>query len=77
MSVRVEQETIRLTGRCLADDADPLLVALQEAPWRTVDLAGATRMHLAVVQVLLAAHPRIAGIPDNAFLARYLINLLQ
>ena len=77
MSVRVEDEAIRLSGRCLAEDAETLLVALQEAPGRTVDLQGAQRLHLAVVQVLLAARPPIQGIPEGDFAARHLVNLLQ
>lgn len=77
MSVRVDGEGIHLIGRCLAEDAETLLVALQEVPGRTVNLAGAQRLHLAVAQVLLAVRPTIRGVPDNAFLARHFIYLLQ
>ena len=77
MSVRVENGVIHLTGRCLAEDAEPLLVALQDDPARRVDVAGVHRLHLAVLQILLAARPAVNGGPDSVFLARHLINLLQ
>lgn len=76
MSVRVEGDTVHLAGRCLAEDAEALLVALQEGA-QIVDLAKVQRMHLAVAQVLLSARPAVQGSPDNAFLARYFVNLLQ
>lgn len=77
MSVRVEGEVIYLAGRCVAEDAETLLVALQEGQGRPVDLSRVQRMHLAVAQVLLAARPMVRGCPDNAFLAGHFVNLLQ
>lgn len=77
MSVTVEADRIRLSGRCLAEDAETLLVALQEHPGLRVDIGGAQKLHLAVVQVLLAARPEIVGVPDNAFLAAHVVDLLQ
>jgi hypothetical protein len=77
MSVRVEDEVIRLAGRCQAEDAEALLVALQDGPARIVDLTDIKRMHLAVAQVLLAARPVLRGSPENTFLARHFVNLMQ
>jgi hypothetical protein len=77
MTVRIDADAIHLIGRCAAEDADTLLVALQEAPGRTVDLGAAQRLHLAVAQVLLAGRPPVRGVPSSDFLARYLLNLLQ
>ena len=77
MSVEVEGDEIRLTDRCLAEDADALLVALQEEPNRTVDLSRATRLHLAVVQVLLATRAPVRSMPEQGFAARYLLHVLQ
>ena len=77
MSVEVEEEAVRLSGRCLAEDAEALLVALQEGPDRAVDLSSVTRLHLAVVQVLLAARRPVTGTPEQGFAARHLLNLLQ
>lgn len=77
MTVRIDADGIHLIGRCSAEDADTLLVALQEADDRPVDLSQAQRLHLAVAQVLLAARPPVRGVPAADFLARYLLNLLQ
>lgn len=77
MSVRVDQGVVHLAGRCRVEDAEALLVALQEDPTRTVDLAAVQRMHLAVAQVLLALRPPVRGTPDSPFLAQHLVNLLQ
>lgn len=76
MSVRVEGDVIHLAGRCLVEDAETLLVALQDGPDRTVDLAAVQRLHLAVAQVLLALRPATRGVPGTAFLARHLLDLL-
>lgn len=77
MSVRVEGDVAHLSGRCGAEDAETLLVALQEDGARTVDLEAVQRLHLAVVQVLLAARPSVRGTPANAFLAQHLIDLFR
>lgn len=77
MSVTVEDGVIRLSGRCSAEDAESLLVALQEAEDPIVDLEGAQKLHMAVTQVLLAANPAIRGTPENAFLADRLLPLLR
>ena len=77
MSVIVDDSFIRLSGRCLADDAEALLQALAENPGRTVEVGGAQKLHLAVVQVLLIAGPVIEGMPDNPFLAQHVLKLLQ
>jgi hypothetical protein len=77
MSVTVESDCIRLSGRCLAEDAEALLVALQEHPGLGVDIGEVRKLHLAVLQVLLAARPRVTGTPDNAFLAAHVVDLLQ
>lgn len=77
MTVRIDGDTIHLVGRCSAEDADALLVALQEDPGRTVDLGAAQRLHLAVAQVLLATRPSVRGVPASDFLAQHLLNLLQ
>lgn len=73
MSVRAEAGLIHLEGRCLVEDAEPLLLALQENAGATVSLKGATRLHMAVVQVLLAAHPPLTDIPPDLGVARFLL----
>jgi hypothetical protein len=57
MSVRHDGVRIRLEGACEVEDAEPLLALLQRYPGDAVDLAGCTRAHGAVVQLLLAFGP--------------------
>lgn len=77
MSIAVEENVIRLSGRCGAEEAETLLAALREAPGRAVDLEKAERLHLAVVQILLAARPPLAGRPDAPFLLAHVLPALQ
>lgn len=76
MSVTVTGNVIALSGACLVEDAEPLLVALQADPRRSVDITGATRLHLAVVQLLLAARPTLTGVPDDPILRDRLLPML-
>ena len=77
MTVVVAGNMVLLTGRCGAEDAETLLVALQDGKVEAVDLSGAQRLHMAVAQILLAARPPIAGVPDNEFLSERLIGLMR
>lgn len=61
MSVRIEKGLIHLAGRCPAEDAEDLLRALEEHPQAVVDITGLHRLHMAVMQVLLALRPSIRG----------------
>ncbi|WP_294255965.1 hypothetical protein [uncultured Sphingomonas sp.] len=77
MTVRLAGDVIYLEGRCLAEDADTLLVYLQECPKRHIDLSGVERLHLAALQILIVAKPEIrAAPPADSFAARHLIDLL-
>lgn len=69
MTIRLEAETIFLEGRCAAEDAETLLVALQENPGIGVDASGLLKLHLAVAQVLLATKPRVVAAPTHEILA--------
>ena len=73
MTVRIAADAIHLEGRCLVEDAETLLVALQQSPALAVDVACVQRLHLAVVQVLLALRPRLRGRPHDQFLSRYIL----
>jgi len=77
MTVIVSGDTIHLAGACLVEDAEPLLVALQADPTRGVDMGAATRLHLAVVQLLLAVRPALSGVPADPFLRDRLLPLLR
>lgn len=71
MSVRVDADGVHLEGRCMVEDAEPLLLALQDHPGARVTVARATRLHMAVVQVLLAARAPLAGLPEGMTAARF------
>jgi hypothetical protein len=77
MSVLVSGDTVHLTGVCFVEDAEPLLLALLANPHCSVDLSAATRLHMAVVQLLLAARPSVAGVPADAFLRDRLMPKLR
>jgi hypothetical protein len=59
------------------DDAEPLLAFLLGGADRTVDLRACTALHLAVVQVLRAARPRLVGAPADGFVARWVVPYLE
>ncbi|HEV7321815.1 MAG TPA: hypothetical protein VGO04_24690 [Ensifer sp.] len=75
MTVTVEEQEIRLTGRCGVDEAETLLSALSAAPHRRVVL-DAERMHTALWQVLLAMRPTISGEAPDRFSADYILPLI-
>ena len=77
MSVGLDGDRIRLVGPCRVEDAEPLLVLLQSDRNRPVDVAEATHMHAAVLQVLLAFRPPLVGSPQDAFIERWLMPLLH
>lgn len=77
MSIAVDGDIIRLAGRCGAEEAETLLVALRDNPGTLVDLGEAQRLHLAIVQILLAVRPQLAGRPNDPFLLRHVLPALE
>jgi hypothetical protein len=73
MTVVVADDAIHLEGRCRVEDAEQLLVAIQENPHLPVDVEKAERLHMAVAQILLALKPSLRGIVADPFLARYIL----
>lgn len=73
MTVKLHEGSIRLEGDCPVEDAEQLLQLLLEHGRCPVDLGGCGRLHMAVVQVLLAARRTILGTPGNAFAAEWLL----
>ena len=61
---------------CTVEDALPLLEFLIANRGAKVDLGPCANLHTAVRQVLLAARPKIAALPQEAFLARWLSQAL-
>jgi hypothetical protein len=56
---------IELVGTCPSTDAEPLLQFLLAAPGATVDWRDCQGAHTAVIQVLMAAKPKLLGPPAD------------
>ncbi|MDB5395601.1 MAG: hypothetical protein JWM91_3107 [Rhodospirillales bacterium] len=76
MSVLLEVERIVLRGNCSVEDAEPLVVLLQTHPDFEVDIGDTLHLHSAVLQVLLAFRPRLAGPSQDAFIQTWIVPLL-
>ena len=70
---RGEQGTIVLLGDCPVDDTEPLFQLLLATPAATVDWTQCSRLHTAIVQLLLAAQPRIIGPCGDALAGRLVL----
>jgi len=68
---RDNEGIIVLDGECAVEDAETLLRLLQAQPEGPVDWSACTRLHTAVLQVLMAAAPTIRGACGDAFVARW------
>lgn len=68
--------SIVLEGTCSSEDAEELLQSLVEVPGASVDLRACEFAHTAVVQVLLAAKPKLLGPPLGGFLNAWIYPLL-
>jgi hypothetical protein len=73
MSIRVTLDAIYLEGRCMVEDAETLLVALQQNPELPVDIGGLQRLHMAVAQVMLSIRPPMRGEASDIFLSRHVL----
>jgi hypothetical protein len=76
MPIQRTDETILLDGVCAVEDAEVLLQQLQ-AGAALIDWSGCTHLHAACLQLLLAAHLPMQGIPANPALARWLTPILH
>jgi len=77
MPLRLDGEVLHLDEECGVEEALALLEHLTTTPPPAVDLRGCTHLHTALVQVLAACRPRTVAPPDDAFLARWLMPLLD
>lgn len=74
MTVRVDESVVHLTGRCLPEDAEPLLEILASGLTQ-VDLAACEHLHSAVFQLLMAGRVQIRG-ELSPFLGEWLQRIL-
>ena len=73
MSVaRSDDGTVALTGNCGVEEAEPLLQMLVETPDAALDWRLCTHLHTAVIQVVLAAKPRLTGPCGDAWVEAWL-----
>lgn len=70
MSLRVHEGRILLEGHCAAADAELLLTTLQDVPGANVDMGGVQKLHMAVLQVLLALKPSVTGQSQSGTMSR-------
>ena len=73
MSVRrIDDGSIVLEGDCPAEDAERLMELLQTAPVASLDWRPCTRLHTAVLQVILAARPVLVGDCGDPWMRQWL-----
>jgi hypothetical protein len=76
MSIRIDGRTIFLEGRSSVEDAEILLLALQEQPDAAVSVEKVQKIHMAVLQILLALKPEIRGADASPFLSQNIFRSL-
>jgi hypothetical protein len=83
MSVRFDparrspDAAIELSGSCGVEDAETLQRHLLALPSSAVEWGTCEQLHSAVLQVLLAANPRMRGLPAVPFLRNHIRPLLR
>jgi hypothetical protein len=75
MTVVAAKGIVRLSGRCMAEDAELLLKQLA-AGVTQVDLTDCEYLHGAIVQLLMATRPALVGEPAE-FLRDWVIPLIR
>ena len=76
MSVALDARKIVLRGDCPIEDAEPLLVILQNHADHPVDMEDATNVHAAVLQILLAFKRDLIGGSRDSFLQEWIVPVL-
>lgn len=77
MPLRTDGQVLHLEAECGVEEALALLEQLAVPSPPDIDLRACTHLHTALLQVLAACRPRAVTPPDDAFLARWLMPLLQ
>lgn len=76
MPIQFSAGHVALIGVCQVEEADRLRIWLSEQPGAPVSLGGLTHAHTAIVQVLMAARPRVLDWPADTGLAEDLAAVL-
>jgi hypothetical protein len=69
MPIAMNEATASFAGACTVEEADALLEWLRATPDAAVDLSACTAAHSALLQLVLAASPRLAAPPADPVLA--------
>jgi hypothetical protein len=78
MTVRLTaQGEIVLEGSCSSEDAEILLQHLTTSPAAQVDWRACELAHTAVIQVLMAANPKLLGPPAGSGLRDWVYPILE
>jgi hypothetical protein len=72
LTVRLDDGVLHLEGSCPVEEAEILLEFLLTNPGIPVAWSGCRHLHTAVLQVLMALRPPLQGVPDDAFLRRWI-----
>jgi len=77
MTVRHVSGVIFLEGDCGVEEAELLLQALLENSEAEIDWRACGRLHTAVLQLILANNVRVRGPCGNAWLEKWISNLVR
>ena len=78
MTVRRDTDgKIVLDGHCPVEDAEPLCQLLQATPDALCDWTRCSHLHTAVVQVIMAARPALAGPCGDAWIEAWVAPQLR
>ncbi len=72
MPIRFEGNRALFEGDCAVDEAAAFAEWLEGTEAPQVDLGPCTRLHTALVQLLLVARPEVGGEPRDPFLRAWL-----
>jgi hypothetical protein len=70
------EDAVRIDGVCAVDEAMPLLEFLQTHREARIDMRTCTHLHSAALQVLMVVAIRVAVLPEEEFLSRWLTPML-
>jgi hypothetical protein len=76
MALIFSDDVVQIDGVCGVDEAMPLLEFLQTHGEARVDMRTCTHLHSAALQVLMVVAARVAVLPEEEFLARWLTPIL-
>lgn len=77
MTIQVTRDgVIELVGICSAEEGEILLQNLLAGPKKMVDWRGCESAHTSVIQVLMAARPKLLGPPSSALLETWVQPML-